>query len=297
MASAGKESKPVGKESKPAGKNKVSPLERKYPAQELRSQEAKMTLSLLSRLAAASTLVVISLTASAQTPAANTTGWESEALSLRLFYPSDLVKSDAPKVMQDGHFTLFGISGAADPKLAEATHCLRPTLLLELPQTGAAQTTTSQPTPDGGAKVTITPAITATILLAELDVNCLTDQQQLHSTSLLADMAEIVNKVPGMKSIAPPSTYTIGWQKVHMAAAQGQPQVQPQQQPDTNPQPSGPLQLFTMGISTNWNSHLLVWYFSSNSIDTLNRITKTTVRFGRAQAAPLYPVVIGTASR
>jgi hypothetical protein len=51
-----------------------------------------------------------------------------------------------------------------------------------------------------------------------------------------------------------------------------------------------------MGLSTNWNSHLLVWYFSSNSIDTLNRLTKTTVRFGRAQAAPLCPVPIGNAS-
>jgi hypothetical protein len=97
-------------------------------------------------------------------------------------------------------------------------------------------------------------------------------------------MAKIVSKNPGMKSIAQPSTYTIGWQKVHMAAAQGQPQSSDQGQ------------LYTMGISTNWNSHLLVWYFSSNSVDTLNRITKTTVRFGRDQAAPLYPLTIGNAT-
>jgi hypothetical protein len=213
---------------------------------------------------------VLSLSVSAQTPALNTTEWENEALKLRLFYPSDLVKGDATQVMNDGHLTLFGISGASDPKLAEATHCLRPVLLLELPQSGAAQT----------------PAVTATILLAELDVNCLTPEQQNKATNLLADMAEIVNKVPGMKSIAQPATYTIGWQKVHMAAAQGQPQT-------TNSTPS---QLYTMGLSTNWNSHLLVWYFSSNNIDTLNRITKTTVRFGRNQAAPLYPLTIGNAT-
>jgi hypothetical protein len=213
---------------------------------------------------------VLSLSVSAQTPALNTTEWENEALKLRLFYPSDLVKGDATQVMNDGHLTLFGISGASDPKLAEATHCLRPVLLLELPQSGATQTL----------------AVTATILLAELDVNCLTPEQQNKATNLLADMAEIVNKVPGMKSIAQPATYTIGWQKVHMAAAQGQPQT-------TNSTPS---QLYTMGLSTNWNSHLLVWYFSSNNIDTLNRITKTTVRFGRNLAAPLYPLTIGNAT-
>ena len=254
-----------------------------------------MTTSRLSHLAAASVFAAVSLAAGAQTPAPNTTAWESEPLNLRLFYPSDLIKSDVMQIMHNGHLTLFGISGAVDPKLAQFTQCLHPTLLLELPHTGASQNTTSQPMPDGGTQVTVTPSTTATILLAELDANCLTDQQQLHSTTLLADIAEIVNKVPGMKSIAPPSTYTIGWQKVNMAAAQGQPQAEPQSQ--TQPESSGPLQLFTMAISTNWHSHLLVWYFSSNSIDTLNRITKTTVRFGRAQAAPLYPVVIGTASR
>ena len=62
---------------------------------------------------------VLSLSVSAQTPALNTTEWENEALKLRLFYPSDLVKGDATQVMNDGHLTLFGISGASDPKLAE----------------------------------------------------------------------------------------------------------------------------------------------------------------------------------
>lgn len=196
---------------------------------------------------------------SAQTPAPNTTQWENDTLNLRLFYPSDLVSKDPAQA----HSGLLNLS---DPAVAETTRCLHPTLLLSLPE--------SQPT-------------TATILLAELDPGCLTDEQQLKSTTLLADMAGIVNKLPGMKPIARPSNYTIGWQKVYMAAAQGQ-----------TPQstPSAPQQLFTMAIATNWNSHLLVWYFSSNSIDTLNRITKTTVRFGRAQAAPLYPVTIGTAA-
>ena len=251
-----------------------------------------MPISSIFRFTTAAIFAALSLTASAQTPTPDTTQWENDAYNLRLFYPSDLVKQDPGQVMHDGHFTLFGISGAADPKLAEATHCLRPTLLLQLPHSDVAQTATSQPAPDGGTKITLTPGTTATILLAELDVNCLTDAQQLHSATLLADMAEIVDKIPGMTSIVPPSTYTISWQRVHMAAAQGQPKADPD-----NSQVSSPGQLFTMAIATNWSSHLLVWYFSSNNIDTLNRITKTTVRFGRAQAAPLYPVVIGTPAR
>jgi hypothetical protein len=229
-----------------------------------------MTLSLRPRTTITFLFITaLTLSAKPQVPPPNTAEWENEALKLRLFYPSDLIKSDAAQIMQDGHITLFGISGASDPKLAEATNCLRPVLLLEAPKDSAA---------------------TATILLAELDVDCLTPDQQNKATNLLSDMAEIVNKVPGMKSNAQPATYTIGWQKVHMAAAQGQPQGQPQ-----TPN-SSPSQLYTMGLSTNWNSHLLVWYFSSNSVDTLNRITKTTVRFGRDQAAPLYPLTIGNAT-
>jgi hypothetical protein len=253
-----------------------------------------MTLPLALRVLVAALLAAsFSLTASAQTPSPNSTQWENEALKLRLFYPSDLVKADTAEVMHDDHFTLFGISGAADPKLAEATHCLRPLLLLELPQSPSRLNAKVEPGIDGGTRVTTTASVSATILLAELDVECLNAEHESGSTTLLNDMAEIVNKVPGMKSIAQPATYTIGWQKVHMAAAQGQPQAQPY---PADPQLSGQLPLYTMGLSTNWSNHLLVWYFSSNSIDTLNRITKTTVRFGRDQAAPLYPLAIGNAT-
>jgi hypothetical protein len=229
----------------------------------------------------------LSFPAKAQAPAPNTTEWENEALKLRLFYPSDLVKANTEQVMHDGHLTLSGVSGATDQKLAEATRCLRPALLLQLPHSEPPQTATTKPAPDGGTQVTVTPAATATLLLAELDIECLNAEHESTSTTLLNDMAEIVTKVPGMRPTAQPSTYTIGWQKVHMAAAQGQPQTEAG---------AAPSPLYTMGLSTNWNSHLLVWYFTSNDIDTLNRITKTTVRFGRDQAAPLYPLTIGNAT-
>jgi hypothetical protein len=235
-----------------------------------------MTVAFRTRIAAPFLFAAaFSLPATTQAPAPHTTEWENEALKLRLFYPSDLVKGDPAQIMHGGHPTLFGISGPTDPTLAESTKCLRPALLLELH-------------PSGGPP---TRATTATILLAELDIDCLNGEHESSTTTLLNDIAEIVTKVPGMKSIAQPATYTVGWQKVHMAAAQGQLQTQNQIQ-DPLPVPS---QLYTMGISTNWNNHLLVWYFTSNNIDTLNRITKTTVRFGRDQAAPLYPLTIGNA--
>ncbi len=234
--------------------------------------------------------------AAAQPPAPNTTEWDSDALNLRLFYPSDLDQSDAAQVIQGGHFDLFGISGAADPKLAEATRCLRPLLLLRRSHSPEAEPTRTNPAPDAENRVPNASGAgaSATILLAELDVACLSTTQG-NSTRLLADMAEIVNKVPGMTSIAQPAYYTVGYQKVHMAAAQGKPQAQGS--PEDGAQASNSSELFTMGISTNWNNHLLVWYFSSNNIDTLNRITKTGVRFGRAQTAPIYPVLIGTAAQ
>jgi len=252
-----------------------------------------MFRSLLPHALSVFVLVVgLSHTAAAQTPAPDSTEWENEGLALRLFYPSDLVKADPEKVMHNGRLTLLGVSGASDPKLAETTRCLRPRLVLELPQSGQAQTAKTQPTADGGTQVTITSAITATILLAELDIDCLNSEHESTSTTLLPDMAELVNKVPGMKSIVQPAWYNVGWQKVHMAAAQGQPT---NSDPATS-QPAPPQVVYTMGLSTNWNNHLLVWYFASNNIDALNRITKTTVRFGRAQAAPLYPNPMGTAA-
>jgi hypothetical protein len=226
----------------------------------------------------------------AQTPAI--TSWNNDTLNLRMGYPSDLVQADPAQAIHDGHLTLLGIAGDTDPQLAAATHCLRPDLLLQLPPANPPQTAT-QTTTNGETQVKVTPAAAATILLAELDIDCLTPEEQVKSHDLLASMAEAVTKVPGMHSIAEPTWYNIGSQKVHMAAAQGQIQAQPQPQPQTPPLPQ---QIFTMGLSTIWNNHLLVWYFSSNSIDTLNRITKATVRFGRSAPAPLYPLSIGNAS-
>ena len=134
-----------------------------------------------------------------------TTPWSDDGLNLRMAYPADLVKADPAEVMHDGNLVLFGISGNTDSQLAASTHCLRPNLVLQLAPS-------AQPT-------------TATILLAELDIDCLTSEEQVNSKNLLPTMAEAVNKVPGMKPITQPTWYNIGWQKVHMAAAQGQPQT------------------------------------------------------------------------
>src|ERR1700734_2163860 len=113
----------------------------------------------------------LALQVKSQTPAPDTTEWENESLKLRLFYPSDLMKGDPSDVLQDGRLSLFDVTGITDPKLAEAVRCLRPTLLLQLPHSGPTQK--SEPTPDGATQVTVTPAANASILLAELDINCL----------------------------------------------------------------------------------------------------------------------------
>ncbi|CAN5613884.1 hypothetical protein BH10ACI4_BH10ACI4_33150 [soil metagenome] len=202
----------------------------------------KRTLPLLS-----AALFAFCLGAHAQAPL---TEWSSDSLNLRFSYPSDLAKGDPASVVHDGNLTLPGVSDLS------LTRCLRPDLLAQ--------------------------SATATIVLAELDVTCLTLEQQATPKDLLANLAEIVNKTGGMTSIAPPAWYNVGWQKVHMAAAQGT--------PDSTPQ-----RLYTMGFSTGWNSHLLVWFFTSTDIQTLNRITKSTVRFGRSAAAPLYPSPINDA--
>jgi len=247
---------------------------------------SRRTSASIVTLPAALLATLVSFTAMAQAPAPNTTEWESEALKLRLFYPSDLVKGDTEDAIRDGRLTLPGVAGATDPKLVDAANCLRPVLLLRHPPGGPAKEQV-EPTADGAKQITVTQPVSATLLLAELDVNCLNAKHDSASTTLLNDMAEIVTKVPGMRPVAQSSTYTVGWQKVHMAAAQGLCQVDA----------AAPSQLYTLGLSTNWNSHLLVWYFTSNSAETLDRITKTAVRFGNDKAAPLYPLTIGNASR
>jgi hypothetical protein len=251
--------------------------------------EAKVKHGIRASVVICMGIVVAGLTASA---AAQNTEWSNDTLNLRFAYPAEMVAHPAADAVQDGHLTLFGISTDADPELAAATHCLRPLLLLELPGADAAPTATAT-TPDvvdGSMSVTIKTAVAGTILLAELDVLCLTPEQQMKSKDLQTGMAEVGSKVPGMHRMMAPASYTVGSQFVHVAAAQGQPLVGP------DAKTWGPLQIFTMGFSTNWNQHLLVWYFASNNTTMLNRMTKSTVKFGKAKPAPLYPVTIGNST-
>jgi hypothetical protein len=206
-------------------------------------------------------LPLIALTSLAQ---AQLTDWSSDELKLQFSYPSDLTKSDPAQAMRDGHLNLLGITNGDDPSLAVATRCLRPKLLLQHASTATDKTT-------------------STILLAELDVSCLTPEQQANSTDLLGNIANLVTKAPTMSSLMQPATYTVGQQNVHVSAAQGK-------CPIPGVIPPEPQQVYTMGFATNSNNHLLVWYISSTNVDTLNRLTKSTVRFGRSDAAPLYPV-------
>jgi hypothetical protein len=236
--------------------HKIAPTTHAIPANGISINMKAYGLALL--------LPVIALTAAAQAPL---TDWSSDDLKLQFSYPSDLTKSDPAQAMQDGHLTLLGITNGDDPSLAAATRCLRPKLLLKHAASATDKTT-------------------STILLAELDISCLTPQQQADSTDLLGKMADLVTKAPSMSSTVQPATYTVGQQNIHMAAAQGKCPI-----PGANP--PEPQQVYTMGFATNSNNHLLVWYISSTSVDALNRLTKSTVRFGRTDAAPLYPNQIG----
>ena len=183
-----------------------------------------MSAHLFSRLIPAS-LLAFALSAQAQAPL---TDWSSDDLKLHFSYPSDLTKADPAQAIQDGHLTLLGITGGDDPSLAAATRCLRPKLLLQHAASAADKTT-------------------STILLAELDISCLTPEQQANSTDLLNKMANLVTKAPTMSSLMQPATYTVGQQNVHMAAAQGK-------CPISGANPPEPQQVYTMGFATNSRS-------------------------------------------
>ncbi len=229
-------------------------------------------------------LALLPLAAAAQGPAPTTTTFRSESLNLRFTYPADLHETDPRSALAGTHLNVLGISTDADPALSKATVCLRPLLLAKSPESTSGSTSASETTPDGVTHTTITPTASATILLAELDIGCVIDHGNGDATDLLTRMAETVEKTPGMSPLIQPTWYNVGRQHVHIAAAQGHPQ--------TGGVPS-PFTLFTMGLSTTWNNHLLVWFFTSNNISLLDSITKSTVAFGRESPAPIYPSTVG----
>lgn len=176
--------------------------------------------------------------------------------------------------------------------------CLRPVLLARTPEPAQRSVTAEHPSPDGRETVvTVTPAASATMLLAELDPNCLSGAEQVSGQPELPVMAQQFLATPGMAAVAQPASYTIGWQKVFMAAAQGHPETPAPAGSDASVRPAAtPFTIFTMAVATTWNNHLLVWLMSANQIHLLDEISKSQVRFGRAAAGPLYPRAMGNAS-
>ena len=223
--------------------------------------------------------------------------FQSDSLNLRFNYPDSLQKRDLSEAVADGHLTLSGLSPAPQQAPGTVAGCLRPLLFVQSSEPGQTETTSRQTAPDGTVTVRITPATAATILLAELDPTCLASAEAASNHKELPEMARQLLLTPGMNTLAQPTPYTIGRQRVVMAAAQGHPPQAPGPGADAV-QPATPsaFTLFTMAVATTWNNHLLVWFLTSNQIATLDQLSKSTVRFGREAAAPLYPLTLGNAS-
>ena len=101
------------------------------------------------------------------------------------------------------------------------------------------------------------------------------------------EMLSLLPKVPGMHAVIQPTMYLLDKQKIYMAGAQGLPKFEVD--PDV---PMDPLLTFTLGFATNWNNHLLVWYLSANNHNTMDRMTKSVVKFGSQVPMVLYPLPV-----
>ncbi|MEO6804030.1 MAG: hypothetical protein ABI197_12390 [Granulicella sp.] len=216
--------------------------------------------------------------------------WTNEALDLRFKYPADLVRRDPKDALDDEHLMVYGVPGGQTKEIATATGCLKPLLSLELPTSGGSIIRTQTKNADGSITVHMKPALLGTVLLAELDVNCLSPAQKEIAGDLQTDMVSLLAKVPGMHSVLRPSQYMVDRQIVHMAGAQGQPL-----NPDTQ-EPAEALLSYTLAFTTMWNNHLLVWYFSSNNAGMMNRMTKASVKFGSGKESTLYPPTVRMAN-
>ncbi len=241
-------------------------------------------------------LIGLALTVSlgAQTPETTQIEWRSDALDLRFLYPGDFVLRDPAEALKDGHLMVFGIPGRQIPELADKTKCLKPLLELEIPTSGGEADQTKVKNPDGSFTITIKPALLGTILLAELQINCIPPDQQVKvkGLDLETGMVQLVTKVPGMRPTMQPAMYLVGKQRMLMAGSQGVPKVA-----EDAGEAADPLFSYITGFSTNWNNHLLVWYFSSNSAATLNRMTHSMVRFGSNPPLAIYPLQVGYTRR
>jgi hypothetical protein len=202
-------------------------------------------------------------------------------LHLTFSYPPELQPEDAQAIAERGHIAMYGTQPEADPEHAESEACDKVLLMVgkesdpkkEEVTVSAGKTKPSiQMKPDPGGS----------IALFEIDSSCVPPKSLKKIDNVLAGLALVITRVPGMKPIDKPVWYDIQDHKVHFAAADGYPLSKGNKTLSSDPQ-------IIAGFAVEVNSHILLWMLQSNDIDFFNHLLDSKVDFGSGVPQVLFP--------
>jgi hypothetical protein len=223
--------------------------------------------------------------------------FQSDALGFTLTYPASLIETKLPSQDQQ-HAEIAKVQPLDEkPELRKVDQCTDKALLAQRkddPEKAGVNVTIFGD--KRGTVLESTPAVTATLLIARVGIECMPAEYRQQLEAVTSAMAEGSAQGDDLKPIDQPIWYEIGKTRVHFAAAQSiLAEIQPGANASSQPT-KGQGRRWVASLAFVQNGNLVSIYAESNNLPFLNGILHSTVKFGDQSAAPLFPADLGNGS-
>jgi len=137
---------------------------------------------------------------------------------------------------------------------------------------------------DHSPKTEITIPIAGSVIITEMNQQCLPAEFKGREDEILSAFASAVAEEPGMKLIGQPMWYEIDGHKVHAGIAKSV--------STKDASSAAPATDYLVDVASNISGHLVIFMIEAQDNYSLNKLVHGMVRLGNSEPKPLLPINI-----
>ena len=141
---------------------------------------------------------------------------------------------------------------------------------------------------DHSPKTEITIPVTGSVIITEMNQQCLPAEFKGREDEVLSGFASSVGEEPGMKLIGQSMWYEVEGHKIHAGVAKSIPNSASAKDGDHTASPTD----YLVDIASNINGHLVIFLIEAQNRYSINKLIHGAMRFGNNEPKPLLPLNI-----
>jgi hypothetical protein len=141
---------------------------------------------------------------------------------------------------------------------------------------------------DHSPKTEITIPVTGSVIITEMNQQCLPAEFKGREDEVLSGFASSVGEEPGMKLIGQPMWYEVEGHKIHAGVAKSIPNSVSANDGDHAASRTD----YLVDIASNINGHLVIFMIEAQNRYSINKLIHGAMRFGNNEPKPLLPLNI-----